>query len=51
MGIPVCVIDGSCSSALTQNLKTALVVAGPMIGGSVVWISSVKRKLTKKKKA
>ncbi len=47
ISIPACSIDGSCSSAVVENLKMIALASTPAIGGTSVWL---RTKLTKKKK-
>lgn len=52
VGLPVCVVDNSCSSAIAQNVKTIFLAATPIAAGAGVWLQTklIKKRQTKTKK-
>jgi hypothetical protein len=48
VGVPICVIHGSCTSQIYQILQISALTAGPAIGGAIVWLKSFIKHETKK---
>jgi len=48
VGVPVCVIHGTCTSQVYQILQISAITAGPILGGAIVWLKSFVKHETNK---